>query len=101
MPLGIRGEPGSDVGAQRSKWRFCLLGSGMRISLQQWAQLDSGRSESRIERSWLPCMSGDESPQRHRLTRQRGLFGASHPWCIGESCLDGGFGHHVLGAILP
>lgn len=60
------------LGLNEASGASVFLGSGMRISLQQWAQLDSGRSESRIERSWLPCMSGDESPQRHRLTRQRG-----------------------------
>lgn len=31
----------------------------------------------------------------------RDLFRASCLWGVGESCLDGGFGHHALGAVLP
>lgn len=29
------------------------------------------------------------------------FFWAPCLWSVGESCLDGSFGHHALGAILP
>lgn len=35
------------------------------------------------------------------LYNNRDLFRASCLWGVGESCLDGGFGHHALGAVLP
>lgn len=35
------------------------------------------------------------------LHGNRDLFWAPCLWSVGESCLDGSFGHHALGAILP
>ena len=35
------------------------------------------------------------------LYGNRHFFRASCLWRVGESCLDGSFGHHALGAVLP
>lgn len=89
------------LGLNEASGASVFLGSGMRINLQQWAQLDSGAVSPE---SSVPGCHACQVMKAHSgiaLHGNGGLFGASHPWCIGESCLDGGFGHHALGAILP
>ena len=75
------------------------FGLEMRGNQRQYVQFDSRRSASRIERTqWSICQNG---MPRRPLHGNRHFFRAPCLWCVGESCLDGSFGHHALGAVLP
>lgn len=73
MPLGIRG--GAGVGCWGSTKQVALLSfwdRGCESACSNGPSSIRGAVSPESSVPWLPCMSGDESPQRHRLTRQRG-----------------------------
>lgn len=71
-----------------------------RIIGVETVSLDSRRSASRIPRELNGRYVKTICPGVP-LHGNRDLFWAPCLWSVGESCLDGSFGHHALGAILP
>ena len=102
MPLGIRG--GAGVGCWGSTKQVALLFSWDRGCESACSNGPNSIRGAVSPESSVPGCHACQVMKVHSgiaLHGNGGLFGASHPWCIGESCLDGGFGHHALGAILP
>lgn len=98
MPLGIRG--GAGVGCWGSTKQVALLSFWDRGCESACSNGPSSIRGAVSPESSVPACHACQVMKAHSgiaLHGNGGLFGASHPWCIGESCLDGGFGHHVLG----
>lgn len=102
MPLGIRG--GAGVGCWGSTKQVALLSSWDRGCKSACGNEPSSIRGAVSPESSVPGCHACQVRKAHSGIALHGsgdLFWTSRLWGVGESCLDGSFGHHALGAVLP